>query len=175
MQKLSGIISGQNNKGCSIIHHESNKSSFAFFWFFYDFLRNLQESAKSQSLFKNHFARRSLETSDSYEYTLAFAVRPLELKGASQCDPWRSAGAAPAEIRRLAALGCGGKGGETQGSPRGWFACSEGVGRRPAVRTPAPGSGRRWISCSGEPPAEGERRATRLARRWPRGGASARG
>jgi hypothetical protein len=31
MQKLSGISSGQNNKSCSIIHHESNKIGFAFF------------------------------------------------------------------------------------------------------------------------------------------------
>jgi hypothetical protein len=126
MQKLSGISSGNNNKSCGIFHHEANKIGFAFLWFLYDFIRNLQETAKSQVLFKNHFARRSLETSDSYEYTLAFAVRPLELKGASQCEPWRPAGAAPAEIRRPAALGVGKRWGETQGSPRGWFACSEG-------------------------------------------------
>jgi hypothetical protein len=30
MQKLSGIISGKNNKSCGIIHHESNKIGFAF-------------------------------------------------------------------------------------------------------------------------------------------------
>jgi hypothetical protein len=120
MQKLTRISSVQNNKSCGIFHHESNKISFTFLRFFCDFLRNLQETAKTQVLFKNHFTCRSLETSDSYEYTLAFAVRPLVLKGASQCDPWRPAGAAPAEIRRPAALGCGGKGGgETQGSPRG--------------------------------------------------------
>jgi hypothetical protein len=99
MLKLTGISSGQNNKSCGIFHPESNNIGFTFFRFFCDFLRNLQETAKTQVLFKNHFARRSLETSDSYEYTLAFAVRPLELKGASQCAPWRPAGAAPAEIR----------------------------------------------------------------------------
>jgi hypothetical protein len=43
--------------------------------------------------------------------TLAFAVRPLVLKRTSQCDPRRPVGAAPAEIRRPTALGCGGKGG----------------------------------------------------------------
>jgi hypothetical protein len=111
MLKLTGISSGQNNKSCGIFHPESNKIGFTFFRFFCDFLRNLQETAKTQVLFKNHFARRSLETLDSYEYTLAFAARPLVLKGASQCDPWRPAGVAPAEIRRPAVLGCGGKGG----------------------------------------------------------------
>jgi hypothetical protein len=83
MQKLKGISSGQNNKSCRIIHHESNKISLAFVWFFCDFVRKLQVSAKSQVLFKNLLARRSLETWGSYEYTLDFAVRPLELKGAS--------------------------------------------------------------------------------------------
>jgi hypothetical protein len=48
MHKLAGASSGKNNKSCRIIHHESSKISFIFFWFFYDFLRNLQESAKSQ-------------------------------------------------------------------------------------------------------------------------------
>jgi hypothetical protein len=30
MQKLKGINSGQNNKGCSINHHGSNKIGFTF-------------------------------------------------------------------------------------------------------------------------------------------------
>jgi hypothetical protein len=47
MQKLTVISSGQNNRSCSVIHHESNKIRFAFFRCFYDFLRNLQESANS--------------------------------------------------------------------------------------------------------------------------------
>jgi hypothetical protein len=34
MQKLTGISSGKNNKSCRIIHPESNKIGFAFFWFF---------------------------------------------------------------------------------------------------------------------------------------------
>jgi hypothetical protein len=89
------------------------KIGFTFFRFFCDFLRNLQVSAKTQVLFRNHFALRSLETSGSYKNTLDFAVRPLELKRVSQCDPRRPAGAAPAEIRRPAALGCGGKGGRS--------------------------------------------------------------
>jgi hypothetical protein len=77
MQKLIGIISGKNNKSCKILHHESNKIGFAFLWFFYDFLRNLQESATSQILFE-----------------LPFAERPSERFAALQCGPWgRPAGA----------------------------------------------------------------------------------
>jgi hypothetical protein len=46
MQKLTGISSGKNNKSCRIFHIESNKIGFEFFRFFYNFLRNLQETAK---------------------------------------------------------------------------------------------------------------------------------
>jgi hypothetical protein len=130
MQKLKGISSGQNNKSCGIIRCESNKIGLTFFWCFCDFLRKLQVSAKSQVLFKNHFARRSLETSGSYEHSLAFAVGPLKLNGASQCDPW--AAGRRGSGRNPATGGAGVRGrrwGKTQGSPRGWFACSEGVGR----------------------------------------------
>jgi hypothetical protein len=61
MQKLKGISSGQNNKSCSIIHHESNKIGFTFFWFLYDFLRNLQELAKQQYYLRITFARKTLD------------------------------------------------------------------------------------------------------------------
>jgi hypothetical protein len=71
MQKLSGISSGKNNKSCRIIHHESNKICFAFFWFFYDFLRNLQETAKSL-----------------YYLSYPFAVRPSKRSWSLQCGPW---------------------------------------------------------------------------------------
>jgi hypothetical protein len=53
MQKLSGNSFGKNNKSYSTFHQESNKISFALLWFVYDFLRNLQVSAKGQTLFKN--------------------------------------------------------------------------------------------------------------------------
>jgi hypothetical protein len=52
MQKLSGNSSGNNNKSFRIFHNESNKIGFAFFTFFYDFLLNLQVSAKGQTIFK---------------------------------------------------------------------------------------------------------------------------
>jgi hypothetical protein len=52
MQKPLGTSSGKNIKSCRIFHNESNKIGFAFFRFFYDFLRNLQEPAKALILFQ---------------------------------------------------------------------------------------------------------------------------
>jgi hypothetical protein len=52
MQKLLGTSSGKNNKRCRKCHNDSNKICFAFFWFLYDFLRNLQEPAKALILFQ---------------------------------------------------------------------------------------------------------------------------
>jgi hypothetical protein len=61
MQKLKGISSGQNNKSCRILHNGYKKNGLAFFWFFFDFLRNLQESAKLLHYWSYPFARRTLE------------------------------------------------------------------------------------------------------------------
>jgi hypothetical protein len=83
MQKLTGISSGQNNKSCSIIHNGSNKIGFTFFRFFYDFLRNLQESANSL-----------------YYFSCAFAGRPLERKLSLQCSPWGRWPARVSQFRR---------------------------------------------------------------------------
>jgi hypothetical protein len=58
MQKLTGISSGQNKKSCRIIHHKSKKIGFTFFWFFCDFLRNVQETRKLTLLFQSHFCSR---------------------------------------------------------------------------------------------------------------------
>jgi hypothetical protein len=63
MQKLSGTSSVKNNKSCEIFHHESNKIGFAFFLFFYEFLRHLQESAKWFYYLSYQFARRPSERS----------------------------------------------------------------------------------------------------------------
>jgi hypothetical protein len=71
MQKLSGTSSGKNNKSCRIFHIESNKIGFSFFWFFYVFLRILQDSAKQQ-----HYWR------------FTFATRPLTGFPDSQICPW---------------------------------------------------------------------------------------
>jgi hypothetical protein len=76
MQKLTGTSSGKNNKSCRIFHHESKKIGFAFFWCFYDFLRNLQESAKYTSLFKLQLAVRPLRFFDSYADALTLRLTP---------------------------------------------------------------------------------------------------
>jgi hypothetical protein len=61
MQKLTGISSGRNNKSFRIIHHESKKIGFIFLLFFCAFLRNLQETAKTQTLFQLQFCSQALE------------------------------------------------------------------------------------------------------------------
>jgi hypothetical protein len=52
MQKLSEKTMDMFHKSCSVFHNYSNKIEFAFFWFLYNFLRILQESAKVESLLK---------------------------------------------------------------------------------------------------------------------------
>jgi hypothetical protein len=61
MQKQEGIISGQNNKSCSLNHHGSKKNSFTIFWIFCDFLHNFQESAIWIYYWSLPFAKRTLE------------------------------------------------------------------------------------------------------------------
>jgi hypothetical protein len=99
MQKLKGISSGQNNKSCSIIHHESNKIGFTIFWFICDFLRNLQESGKRQHYWSYRFARKTLER------TLC-----------SQCGPW---GGWPARVGQIPANLAGVWPGRAGEGPRG--------------------------------------------------------
>jgi hypothetical protein len=128
MQKLTGISSGQNNKSCRIFHHEPNKTGFPFFRFFYDFIRNLQESG-------NHF----------YYFSCAFAAGTLERKFSLQCGPGRGW---PARVGQIPARFAGvwpGKGrGMARGSPRvnlsrswGWEGSggsADGGGRRLPLR-----------------------------------------
>jgi hypothetical protein len=40
-------------RSCSVFHKKSNKIGFAFLKFFYDFIRNLQESAKLNYYLRN--------------------------------------------------------------------------------------------------------------------------
>jgi hypothetical protein len=81
MQKLSGTSSDKNNNSCGIFHHESKNVSFSFFWCFYDFLRNLQETAKALLLFE-----------------LPIAGRPSKRTFVLQCGPWPSGSGGPAAI-----------------------------------------------------------------------------
>jgi hypothetical protein len=52
MPKILGNSSCKNNKSCRVFLQESSKIGFLFFQIFCDFLRNLQVSAKGQTLFK---------------------------------------------------------------------------------------------------------------------------
>jgi hypothetical protein len=87
MQKLSGTSSGKNNKSCGIFYHESNKIGFAFFWVFYDFLRNLQVPAKRGILLKMCFAPRPSGRFKTLQLGPRFADKPLERKITLQLGP----------------------------------------------------------------------------------------
>jgi hypothetical protein len=117
MQKLLGTSSGKNNKSCRIFHNESNKIGFAFFWFFCDFLRILQESVKWLYYLRFTFARRSLETFGILQICPYFAAEPLEITGDSQCGPWGRPAEVPAEIRRAGGAGQPGKVGRRTRDP----------------------------------------------------------
>jgi hypothetical protein len=88
MQNLSRTSSWKNNKSCSTLHHESNKIKFAFFWFFYDFLRNLRESAKHMYYLRWGFAPGSLEISTLLQKYTRFTLKTLERFQTLQCGPW---------------------------------------------------------------------------------------
>jgi hypothetical protein len=72
MQKISGNSLNKFNKSCSTFHQESRKMEFAFFRFFYDSLKVLQESAIWL-----------------YYWRCTFTPRPLELFEVSQTSPWK--------------------------------------------------------------------------------------
>jgi hypothetical protein len=105
MQKLSGTSSGKNNKSCRIIHKESNKIEFAFFCFFYDFLRILQVSANhkyysSYNLSLNpldffRFTTKPLLCGSALRKSSHLAMWPLGVvAGAAGGNPARSGGGA---------------------------------------------------------------------------------
>jgi hypothetical protein len=79
MQKLSGTSSGKNNKSCGIFYHKSNEIKFSFLWFFYDFLHNLQKSAKALILFQLQLCSRALEK--KYPFAMwSLGARPARLR-----------------------------------------------------------------------------------------------
>jgi hypothetical protein len=82
-----------------------------FLRFFYNFLRNLQETGKSL-----------------YYWSYSFAGRPSKIKVALQCSPWgRPAGAAGAIPARLV-TGLAGEGlGKGTRVARGWFGSAMGA------------------------------------------------
>jgi hypothetical protein len=95
MQQLTGTSSGKNNKSCRIFHHKSNKIGFAFFRFVYNFLHNLQETAKAL-----------------YYWSYHFAGKPSEGFLSLQCGPWAAGRRGSGEIPAGVAGVRPGKGGE---------------------------------------------------------------
>jgi hypothetical protein len=93
IQTLTGISSGKNNKSCGIFHNEPKKIGFAFFRFFYNFLHNLQETAKSL-----------------YYWSYPFAVRPLKRFFPLQCSPWAAGQRRSGQIPANRQLGLAGHG-----------------------------------------------------------------
>jgi hypothetical protein len=140
MQKLSGTSSGKNNKSCGIFHHESNKTKFAFFWFVYNFLRNLQESAKCTLLFELQLAVRPLRFLDSYAYALVLRLTPWKETSPRNVSPRAVAGAGGANSGELVAGLAREARGKGLWATRVRFAGSVGVKESPAVGR----TGARW-------------------------------
>jgi hypothetical protein len=154
MQKLSGTSSGKNNKSGGIFYHESNKIGFAFFSFFYDFLRNLKISAKAL-----------------YYFSYQFAVRPLKRISPLQCGPRERRPARAAQFRRGPVAGLAG---DVHGVVLGWLGTC--FGRSPwrwgswRSRATAAAAAGRGMPGSGEPPAEARELAVRSTTVEGRGG-----
>jgi hypothetical protein len=116
MQKLSRTSLGKNNKSCWIFHSESSKIESAFFWFFYDFIRILQDSANHNHYWSYSFSRRSPKlggtwhicpqfTQNSSDRNLATQLGPSPWPVAVRPNPARpaasSAGKSVGEVREL--------------------------------------------------------------------------
>jgi hypothetical protein len=132
MLKILRIQPCENNKSCIIFHRKSNKIGFAFFWFFYDFLRNLQESAKCTSLFKIRFAAGTLESFKLLHMCLCFAKRPSGRFFTSQSGPWAAVSGGLAKFRRTAGRGRPGAGGGGALGPWGPISVLAWAGEGPA-------------------------------------------
>jgi hypothetical protein len=72
MQKLSGKSMAMLCKSCRIFHSKSNKIGHVFVWFFYEFLRIIQDSAPSPRSRRDRFTNM-----------------PLGRKFRLQLGPWR--------------------------------------------------------------------------------------
>jgi hypothetical protein len=134
MFKISKIRPYENNKSCSILHHESNKIGCEIFFIFYNVLGILQDSVIHMYYFSYHLV-----------------VRPLKRFALLQCGPWPWPAAREAEIRWLRRGDWLGKVGKTtRDSPRFGLGAWLGSGSRRRWGSAAwPGGGRREL-CSGE-------------------------
>jgi hypothetical protein len=141
MPKISRNSLGEYNKSCSAPHQESSKIEFEIFRIFYDFLENLQESAKSFYYWSSHFVSGPLDLFPPSQLYPRFALNTLERFGPLQSYPWSwglhgwpesgEAGGAPGrgkgQARPRAHLGSGG------GRSWGGGVAGEGARQRSAV------------------------------------------
>jgi hypothetical protein len=85
---MLGNSPGKFNKSCSAHHQESRKIKFAFFWFFYDFLEILQESANWLYYWRCIFTQGPLELFKVSQNYPSFALRPSGgFKSSHRCPP----------------------------------------------------------------------------------------
>jgi hypothetical protein len=164
MPKLLGN-SSKNNRSCRNFCNESNKIGFTFFWFFYDFLKIFEVSAKAIYYLRLGFTGRPLEVLFLLRIGPWFTKNTLERMKETQCSPLAMEAAVPAEIGRLRLRVWPGKEwGRKRGSP-GLDLWPE-TGRESAQRRLAAvaGGACRWSFCSGggEAPAV----ASKDTERW---------
>jgi hypothetical protein len=149
MLKILGNSSGKNNKSCRIFYNEYSKIGFAFFLFFYDCLRILQDSTKAIYYLRLGFTGRPLELLFLLQIGPWFTKNTLEITKEKQCSPLAIEAAVPAEIGRLRwRVWPGKEWGRKRGSP-GLDLWPE-TGRKSSRRRPAAVAGgtRRWSFCS---------------------------
>jgi hypothetical protein len=186
MPKILGNSSGKNNKSCRTFHNESNKIWFAFFWFFYNFLRILQDSLKLFYYLRLGFTGRPLELLFLSQIGPWFTKNTLERTRERQCSPWAWRTVRLAEIGRLRWRPWPGKGwGKMRGLPNVDLWPRMGGGALAAGRPTAHREHSRGGLCSSELPAWNEPRAAQggcrgsraaakrvgLRRYWPEGAA----
>jgi hypothetical protein len=153
MHKLSVKIMVVLCKSCRTFHKESNEIGFAFFWFFYDFLRIFKVSAKALYYLRFCFTGRSLELLFLLQIGPYFTNNTLERRKGTRCSPWAWRVAPLAGIGRLRRCPWSGKrwGGRGAhllsvcGRRRGGKAAGEGGRRRlPLELLLRRGGGRGW-------------------------------
>jgi hypothetical protein len=101
MQKLSGQTMDMLYKSYRVFHQEYNKIGFAYFWFFKNFLRILQDSAERVHYWSCGFTPWSLETFDSLQMCPWFTQNTLERNQSLQLGPRAREAARPAGLRRV--------------------------------------------------------------------------
>jgi hypothetical protein len=164
MPKILGNSSGKNNKSYRSFHKESNQIGFAFFWFFYDFIRIFKVSAKAIYYLRLGFTGRSLEFLLLSRIGPWFTKNTLEIKKEKQCSPLAMEAAVPAEIGRLRWLFRPGRSGKETGAHRGSI-----CGRRRGGKAPGGGS-QRWQAVSAAGASASVKRRRRRWRPTARGG-----